>query len=564
MPNSFKRLRNTDGFIRSYLQAWDCPRALTVWLLYESGEHEQLVNLSFDPLAYNSVDAARSSLAATSLLSKANFLKLGVNPKEEALKKFREAEHVCKETNRRIADMAFNCRHTHEVLHLMRKDISKILGHTLDPEQLVDHSGWGPGSTTTVKRREATSPNKFSFPNEMTHDAYAFVYPWFHLAYPNWVLCDLRLTNANKIVTVPKNAKTDRTIAIEPGLNLWFQKGIGKLIRSKLKDVGLDLNTQERNQRQAMRGSKFNTLATIDFSAASDTISSRLVQELLPIKWYAAMDVFRSKYGRLDDKSSYYAKFSSMGNGFTFELESMIFYALARAVCKISGVPRHDITVFGDDVVLPSSCTEVFTEVAKDLGFSVNLKKSFSSSYYRESCGSHYYKGVDIKPYFLKEILNGKATLLKAVNSVRRLAHRSGNSCCDSRLLGCWQYLCGLLGSKTPRISEGFGDCGIICNIDEIPPGQRRVKPKHGWEGTLVRVWLVRPMMEQYYHRGLWLTRLKEVADRNYLAPGMEFDRSTRAELDTSYGNECPLPGHSWLIRKNLLIPRWVDLGPWI
>ena len=50
----------------------------------------------------------------------------------------------------------------------------------------------------------------------------------------NWVggvACIPEVVAGNKIVTVPKNYKTERTIAIEPLLNSVLQKGIGAVIR---------------------------------------------------------------------------------------------------------------------------------------------------------------------------------------------------------------------------------------------------------------------------------------------------------------------------------------------
>jgi hypothetical protein len=57
-------------------------------------------------------------------------------------------------------------------------------------------------------------------------------------------MSSLELRNSSKVRVVPKNAKTDRTICIEPDLNIFVQLGIGAVIRERLKAYGLDLNTQ--------------------------------------------------------------------------------------------------------------------------------------------------------------------------------------------------------------------------------------------------------------------------------------------------------------------------------
>lgn len=139
----------------------------------------------------------------------------------------------------------------------------------------------------------------------------------------------------NKVTTVPKNSKTDRVIAIEPLMNMYVQKGIGGAIRHSLRSVGINLNDQTSNQRLAREGSLQGKLATVDLSSASDSVSLLLVEELLPPDWVAAIKLCRSPCGVLPDGSVInYQKVSSMGNGFTFELESLIFWAACSSVCQ--------------------------------------------------------------------------------------------------------------------------------------------------------------------------------------------------------------------------------------
>jgi len=538
----------TDEFIHQYLRALDCPRALSVWILYKSGEHKTLSELEFNPLHYNTYVDARDSLAATSILSKAKFLKTGNDLKKIALEKFWKAEETCKESNARILRSENLSPMVQQGLSLARYKIHKILGRFSScRESYVDGCNWGPGASFHIKRREATYPKKFLEDRGITHSLASFIRPWFREAYPIWDIDfdSLNYTSENKIITVPKNAKTDRTIAIEPGLNIWFQKGIGSIIRAKLGRVGIDLNNQAINQQLALEASRGQTLATIDFSAASDSISRSIVWELLPSDWYAVLDCHRSKFATLEGKNFFYEKFSSMGNGYTFELESLIFYSLAWAACQLSNEDSSLISVYGDDVVIPSSALNIFHQLCDFAGFTINDQKSYSSGYYRESCGSHYWNGQDIKPLFLKESLDDSEELLKCANNVRRLAHRRNGYCgCDARLLRCYTLLASSL-TAFPLISDGYGDAGLIENIDH--PRVSFKKPKGQVEGFVVRVPLFRPQMVVYDNHGLLLTRLRESGGGG----------------EISYGNKIPLPGRGRKIRKNLLIPRWYDLGQW-
>lgn len=541
-------------FIHEYLTGLDCARSLAVWLLYENKEHQQLVALDFNPLFYNDLKSARDSLAATKLLSKATFLHLGIDKGAVALDTFFAAEEVCRKTNQRIRLSRFTTRETEPILFKMSQHISRILDR-FDPEEFVDSCNFGPGATTSVKRRHATHPKKFGSENHITLDAYDFVKPWFLSAYPNWDV-DFKIQGASKIVTVPKNAKTDRTIAIEPGINLWFQKGLGTMLRERLRRAGIDLNSQSINQERSRIAAKFNKLATVDFSSASDTISRELVYQLFPVKWYTLLDCFRSKYGVVKDRILTFEKFSSMGNGFTFELESLIFYSLALSITEYLGLSTSGITVFGDDVILPSRSIDLFSSVAADLGFTVNKAKSYSSSYYRESCGAHWWNGVDVKPIFLKEPLNGKAQTIKLANSVRRLARNRNSFGCDRRLHDCYRTLEQTLNGVA-RISDGYGDTGLIENFDH--PSVVAVRAKHGAEGFHVKVWAPSPCMVFYADKGLWLTKLKANGDRSL----DWWQHRFRPDLE-GIGNDIPIPSRTRMAKVRLLIPRWAELGPWI
>lgn len=548
-------LGQQDEFIRRYLFGLNCPRALSVWLLYSNKEHSQLVSLEFNPLDYNDLNSARDSLAATKFLSKATFLDLNIDLKKVALDKFHEAEQACKETNRRIKSSRFKNPLTASALLSMSRKIDLILGD-FDAEEFVDSCGFGPGATTSLPRRQATHPKKYDSENRINREAYEFVSPWFHSAYPLWDI-QFEVSGGSKIVTVPKNAKTDRTIAIEPGINLWFQKGIGTIIRRRLRRVGIDLNDQRFNQAKSRIASKFNHLATVDFSSASDTISKALVDTIMPQRWGVVLNSFRSSFGFLDGHAINFEKFSSMGNGFTFELETLIFYTLGVFCCEHLGYDSKEVSVYGDDVVIPSGAFDLYSSLSSDLGFTVNKSKSYSSSYYRESCGSHYWNGVDVKPIFQKEPLDGKASLLLSANNVRRYAHRRNSYGCDRRLRSCFQYAERLL-KDVPRISDGFGDIGLIENIDH--PAVSVSTPTNGFEGHYVRVWA--PIAYTVYceSKGLLLHKLKTMG---ISLPDQRFDPLSFSELCSS-GNNVALPNRTRYARLRLLIPRWHDLGPWI
>jgi hypothetical protein len=226
----------------------------------------------------------------------------------------------------------------------------------------------------------------------------------------------LSIIGGNTLLTVPKSAKTDRVICFEPHMNIRAQLAVGGYLRKRLRMHGVNLDDQSINRRRALVGSKFGHLATIDLSSASDTIARELVWELLPFDWCALLDDLRSHNTLWPDGSwRRCEKFSSMGNGFTFELESLIFYALSSAVSE-------NVSVYGDDIVVPTSNFVGVARLLTACGFSLNRKKSFSSGMFRESCGGDYFGGVSCTPVFLRSLPKTTEDVVKLHNRVREFA----------------------------------------------------------------------------------------------------------------------------------------------
>lgn len=545
--------------VLAYYSSLDCSRSLAACLLYKYEEYEQLVSLEFIASDYNDTVTAQDSLAATCFLAKNKFLVIeGLDKGVKAWVKYEQAESQCAEANRRIKNSRFKNPYTASVLENAKRTIAGVLGG-FDPVEFVDACNWGPGSSTLIRRKDASAPRKFDAERQITPRAYNFVKDWFREAYPQWVIPYFEIVSCDKIVTVDKNAKTDRVISITPGINLWFQKGIGSMIRRRLLNHGIDLNDQRHNQRLARLGSKFDNLATLDFSSASDTICYELVKDLLPARWFSILNSFRVDYGQYGKTTVQYEKFSGMGNGFTFELESLIFYALAEAACSQLGLRDATISVFGDDVILPTAASALYTEVSEDCGFTVNRSKSYSSTYFRESCGSYYFKGADIKPIFLKEPLNGTANLLKTANSIRRLAHRRNYYGCDRRLRACWQVVVRGLGSKTPKFSDGYGDDALAVNYCEADSSVQRLSLRYpGYQGYRVKVFALLACQHELNTSGLLMSKLKEAEKFR------DFDPYEVAVSDVGSGNSVPMSGQMRYATVSIDIPEWYDFGPWV
>lgn len=225
-------------------------------------------------------------------------------------------------------------------------------------------------------------------------------------------------SKGSKLATVPKNEDTERTIAIEPSGNMCMQLAAGAYLEGALRYIGLDISTQQpKNKAMAKLGSISGSVATLDLKAASDMISIDLVRALMPPEWFDFLMKIRSPailIPKLGVEDAYWVELnmiSTMGNGFTFPLMTLIICALIYGYrCSLGGpslfLSWKETCVFGDDIIIPTSEYSIAVDTLTRAGLIVNLDKSFSSGPFRESCGGDYLNGVDVTPFYVKSLLN--------------------------------------------------------------------------------------------------------------------------------------------------------------
>ncbi len=303
--------------------------------------------------------------------------------------------------------------------------VSQILPWT--PSLDLLNGGFSGGSSTSKKRVDGHPAIKFLDKADVTRETWTIVSELIHNT--RWGShyresgLEPRFVRGNVMFTVPKNAEIDRVAAKEPDLNMFFQKSIGNQIRSLLKRVGINLNDQRINGELARVGSIDGSLATLDLSSASDSVTFQLVKRVLPSDWFHIMAALRSQETEIDGVYHTNEMFSSMGNGFTFELESLLFYSICRAVAYFCGV-RGTISVYGDDIIIPTEITDSVISALAYCGFSVNLEKSFWDSPFRESCGKHWYGGRDVSPFYLRKPFSTLSDLILTLNQLASWASR--------------------------------------------------------------------------------------------------------------------------------------------
>lgn len=219
----------------------------------------------------------------------------------------------------------------------------------------------------------------------------------------------------SQAVCVPKDARTDRFIAVEPMLNAMAQQGIRSMLDKYLSRWDIKLRRQEGNVKLARiaseRGFSPNGFATIDLSSASDTITTSLVKYLLPIGWFNLLNDARTDNVEWKKEVHPTQSFSTMGNAFTFPLQCLIFSSLVRACLAACAAEDRRWKVYGDDIVIPVSASGLLLEVLRFVGFVPNKEKSFVTGFFRESCGGDFLGGYDVRPVYLKKDIAGKENL---------------------------------------------------------------------------------------------------------------------------------------------------------
>lgn len=481
----------------------DTPISLGAWLRFKYSQTE-LASMALVPRDYTCADRFHIDYSVVSFLSKYKGLTTGIDKEAVALQKFTSSEAVCRETNQRFKrlDSIRNGR-LHGILHSAQRKISSLLG-PFSMFAIDRRYGWGPGATLEIPRRRACVDTKMcELPITVSRTARSLLRSeiesdlhWSETILgmmPEGAYCLLPSTfiiaDESRIETVPKNAKTDRVIAVEPRGNSFLQKGFGSYIRTKLRSVGIDLDDQGRNQALASQAEAMG-YATLDLKAASDTISKEVVYHLLPYDWAASLDAVRTRSAVMPSgERIVLEKFSSMGNGFTFELETLIFWALAQSVrdCNKS---YGEVAVYGDDIIVPRSFATELCLTLQFCGFEVNDDKSFFDGPFFESCGEHFFHGQNVTPAYQKAIPSSLPELMRLANRLIRLSQRCSTSAftLHSAFSNAWRACLRLSNEEwrsfaIPLGSEG--DDGFLLPSSMFPHHPRSSR---GWEGVCCQV----------------------------------------------------------------------------
>lgn len=393
-----------------------------------------------------------SHYLVSSLLKRFPF-KSSEDLKQMAISKMLVAEQTCSSFNRDGWKALFIDGRPSHWLQDMRMFCAKVLP-VFDWKDTVLAARHGPGADTDSHGAVSSYDKYVSWPYHVTagarsyavkliqadkrwlgalEDSYRSKFDIPRYAILNWPVfwsTVLTVVDGNRVTTVPKDSQTDRPIAIEPRMNLMLQLGVDGVIRKRLKRWGIDLDSQLKNQEMSRVGSLCDAHAdcpvTFDLSNASDTVSLRILKLVLPGTWYEYVCALRSPKGKLPNGETLrYSKVSSMGNGATFAIESLVFSAAIYAAVKQTyGSWRRDlVSIFGDDLIVPKSCARQTAMLLEHCGFTINHSKSFTHGDRRESCGTDWIAGRNVRPVFIDRMPEDSKDLFCDLNRLQRWAY---------------------------------------------------------------------------------------------------------------------------------------------
>jgi hypothetical protein len=560
-------LRRHVEVAQQLLHALDCPRALSVSIMLKYKMWDEIANLQLDPLAFNTSHDFFLAHQATKLLSKAKWLPTSIDKRLVAKMKFEEAEGSCRLTNlfwKPYREMKLNLLPRFErIIFSARRKIGLVLGDDLF--KWTEFCDFGPGADCSTVRGMTSAYNKLSTPGGVTIGAYPLLNTFVgltRLGYhfvgdPKTGLLDIDIRRGNTVTFVPKNAKTDRPIAVEPRWNMFLQKGMGSFLRKRLKLFGVDLDHQGTNQAFAIYGSRTGKYATIDLASASDTVSREVVLALLPEPWTDILAALRSPAYYLDGKWSAYEKWSSMGNGYTFELESLLFWSLCSSI-------DEDISVYGDDLIVPTQSYDSIVEVLELCGFSVNPLKSYAKGYFRESCGQDAFNGDSVTPIYWKEHLDDQGTL-SLVNQITVLSHRLGDGYNrNPKFKKVWKDLVYQL----PKRFQQRGPTTISTVVHDEESSWALCR-KNGWDGFFINIYVPVPRRFRFID---FEAAISSHLVRRPWGPSLEssISRVSLKEYARYFKESSSLGSHGYSVRDNVVwkkrtifVPRgYKEVGP--
>lgn len=296
-----------------------------------------------------------------------------------------------------------------------RGHVDRILGY-FSQLDVLERAKNGKKSSVGISMRNASEAARYEPPITGSGDHCV----WFEKIFSSWnrpafnyvsqlaVDREVPLTAPIDTLTatlVPKSFDSLRMIMPNTVIGQLWSSGLGKLIEEKLRAFGYDIRHLQGVHGQLARlGSITGSVVTADQRLASDNITVEHIAEFFPQPWADALSFGRIAKLKLDNHTIETKTFATMGIGFTFPMQTLLFLSLLLAIRDHLGLEESTVvSVFGDDLIYDAELHALVLEVFAKLGLAINEDKTFAEGYFRESCGQDFYHGFDVRPFHLGE-----------------------------------------------------------------------------------------------------------------------------------------------------------------
>jgi len=403
--------------------------------LYSAVFDDVKVHLHLGPVGPSKLppDATYKQFVSTSLLYDVvrKWTPLDTSLADAAAKgKFLTANKTCRDWNLRIEGSWDD-----QLIGELRREIDIFLHPLGEPLfssyfDFLKYGRTGPGAALGARGNSLYAKlfsSKLTVTSQNLYDIYKSYIKWFHnfedadrQRYEKYGDYDVR--TSSRCSFVPKTKDVSRMICVEPSVNMFCQLGLGAMLEDRLASLfDIDLATQpSRNRQLAYIGSRDGSFATIDLSSASDSISLRLCEMLFPSWFFKTLLELRSPSTLVDGVRVPLFMMSTMGNGFTFPLQTVMFSCLIRAAYRVAGYPvldgqRMNWACFGDDLIVETRVYRYLIRLLSLCGFSVNVSKTFHEGPFRESCGTDWFFGQPARSIYIRK-LRSQQDIFVAIN----------------------------------------------------------------------------------------------------------------------------------------------------
>lgn len=324
------------------------------------------------------------------------------------------------------------------------------------------------------------------------------------------------------LVTVPKSIKTRRTISKEPAWLQFLQQAVRRALYSHVEGAPalrshIDFHNQAPSAKLAIASSETGSYATIDLSAASDSVTVQLVKAVFHgTKVYPFLLALRSYFVDVEGEVIRMEKYAPMGSALCFPVQTLIFAAIVELAGRrahrtgLRGYP-NGWRVFGDDIIVADDLYGDVCLILETVGFTINSTKSYASpARFREACGGEGFDGRDVTPMRLsrrfRSIRLGSAPCLAAdYEGLRDLANLASSY--EFSLLRSWIVRSILTVSPTPPLFSSDGKGAVYSVMPDNYRARRRYARAYQRQEVEVLV-----------------SRQKKVKDKNLL-PDLEIAR---------------------------------------